>query len=65
MSARTFEHGILSSFISYQKNLRIENLDIAKEKYQKIEKRYSFICKGGIILLLTPNLVMFLIASIS
>ena len=62
MSVRTFEAGILASFISYQKNLRIENLDIAKEKYQKIEKRFAFICKGGIILLLAPSLVIFTVA---
>ena len=37
MIARIFEHGILLFFIDYQKNLKVEELDVAKDKYQKLE----------------------------
>ena len=62
---RAFEHGILLFFIRYQQSFTLQNLEIAKDKYQRLERRLScvFYVFCGIVCL--PNLVfnVYLISS--
>ena len=39
--ARTFENEALLAFVYFQRNFRLERLDVAKDTYKKLELRMS------------------------
>ena len=48
---RAFEHKILNFFITYQSKYRVETLDINKENYQNLEKKFELAhFYGGIVM---------------
>ena len=44
--SRIYEHSILLLFITFQHSFRLQNLDIARDKYQKLERMFSKIFFG-------------------
>ena len=55
---RAFEHKILSFFITYQSKYRVESLDIQKENYQSLEKKFELLHFYGGILMGIPFVVI-------
>ena len=54
---RTFEHKLLNFFIIYQQNFRLENLNVAKDTYQKLELKFKKVHRAVCIGIGIPYLV--------
>ena len=44
--SRIYEHSILLLFITFQHSFRLQNLDIARDKYQKLERKFANVFFG-------------------
>ena len=58
---RAFEHRLLNFFIIYQHKFRLEDLNIVKDKYQKLELKFSKYHKVLCIAIGMPNIIFLLI----
>ena len=54
MIARTYEHGILLFFIQFQQGFKLQNLEVEKSTYQRVELKSSKVCKFGTFLVCIP-----------
>jgi len=58
MMARTYEHGIHLFFINFQKGFKLQNLQIAKDEYQKVERLSSKICRTSAFFITIPVIII-------
>ena len=54
---RAFEHKLLNFFIIYQQNFRLESLNVAKDKYQKLELKFAKLHKAICIGIAIPYII--------
>ena len=58
---RAFEHKLLNFFIIYQQSFRLENLNVFKDNYQKLELKFAKLHKAICLVIASPYLIFLII----